>query len=92
MYGFRLMPVRHGNPRNEEISQAGDSGSIWYSKQDGKRVGLHIAGETNRHPAKEHAIACYLNYVLDDLDVSLVPKSDDWETLNEALDDEFDHA
>lgn len=69
--GFRLNPVSAGNPTDEEISEGGDSGSIWYSEQTGDAVGLHFAGETDPRPGEEHAIACYVTRVFKRLRISL---------------------
>jgi hypothetical protein len=71
--GFVLVPTRRGNPRNEEITEPGDSGAIWYDPRTQEGVGLHFAGETNRRPTDEHALACFLPSVLEELDVSLTP-------------------
>ncbi|MEM7147978.1 MAG: hypothetical protein AAF591_22935 [Verrucomicrobiota bacterium] len=69
--GFKIVPVDEDNPNDEEISEGGDSGSLWYSVDDGEGVGLHFAGETLAAPSAEHAIACHLPRVLDALEVDL---------------------
>lgn len=78
MWGFRLRPDVPSNPGNEEISYEGDSGSVWYNTDELAGVGLHVAGEVNAHPAKEHAIACCLTLVLKDLAVSIDPVTEEW--------------
>jgi len=64
---FRIVPVPGG--RFQEISIAGDSGSVWVDDQSGKAVGLHFAGEVGDTP--EHALANDIRLVLDALDVRL---------------------
>lgn len=71
--GFKIVAVEDGNPKNEEISKRGDSGSVWYGSEDHQGVGLHFGGERNPDPREEHALACNLDRVLERLDVSLVP-------------------
>jgi len=71
--GFKIVPVKDGNPDNEELSMGGDSGACWHIDGQGIGVGLHFAGETNANAAEEHAIACFLPRVLDALHVDLLP-------------------
>lgn len=71
--GFKIVAEKDGNPDNLEISSGGDSGSLWYSPEDKMAVGLHFAGEDNLAPTEEHALACNLPAVLDELNLSLVP-------------------
>ncbi len=73
--GFRLIPVDLDNHENIEISRSGDSGAIWYDPDSWEGIGLHIAGESDPDPTKESAIACYLERVLEVLDVSLAQQS-----------------
>lgn len=73
MQGFELRTVEEGNPANEEISRGGDSGSVWLDEESGEGVGLHVAGETHSAPEAEHALACHLPVVLDELGLSLTP-------------------
>ncbi len=63
----RIVPVPGG--RFQEISIAGDSGSVWVDDVSGKAVGLHFAGEVGDTP--EHALAHDIGPVLDALDVRL---------------------
>jgi endonuclease G, mitochondrial len=88
--GFEIEPVA-GASANFEISQGGDSGSIWLiSNQQGKPTdifaGLHFAGEGYSDP-EEHAIACYAHSVIKKLDVSITPRS-----VNELMVTGYDHA
>lgn len=71
--GFKVTAEKDGNPDKLEISSGGDSGALWYSREDMKGVGLHFAGETDSNPSEEHALACHLPDVLEQLNVSLVP-------------------
>lgn len=71
--GFRLEPELPGNPRREEISEDGDSGSVWYSQRDLAAVGLNFAGETDNYFRNEHALACHMSDVLSEMQVSLTP-------------------
>ena len=62
-------------PPNGEISQGGDSGSVWLFKgSSGKptkvMAGLHFAGEGAGDP-DEHALACYPRSVFEKLEISL---------------------
>ena len=74
--GFEIEPLT-GSPPNVEISQGGDSGSIWLiANQQGKPTdifaGLHFAGEGGNDP-DEHAVACYAHSIIKKLDVSIAP-------------------
>lgn len=40
-----------------EVSQGGDSGSVWINEATGRAVGLHFGGEINTAPASEMALA-----------------------------------
>jgi len=64
-------------PENGEISEGGDSGSVWLFKNSkGKAskimAGLHFAGEGVGGP-REHALACYAKSVFEKLEVSPTP-------------------
>jgi endonuclease G len=71
--GFKIVAEEDGNPQNLEISAGGDSGALWFTAADAQGVGLHFAGETDPAPNEEHAIACHLDDVLSQLDVTLEP-------------------
>lgn len=74
--GFKLVPVKDGNPDGDELSSGGDSGSTWYNAGSGEAVGLHFAGETSPDPTAEHAIACNMPRVLERLNVRLATYGD----------------
>jgi endonuclease G len=71
--GFKVVAEEDGNPGNLEISAGGDSGSLWFAVADQNGVGVHFAGETDPAPGEEHALACHLDDVLTQLDVTLEP-------------------
>lgn len=71
--GFLIRATTEGNPDNIEISGAGDSGSLWYDPDTHEGLGLHFAGESDPAPAAEYALACHLDAVLDELNISLEP-------------------
>jgi endonuclease G len=69
--GFKIVPLKEGNPDNEELSAGGDSGSVWLLDGTETLVGLHFAGETDPDPTKEEALACFATRVLKRLKISL---------------------
>jgi endonuclease G len=69
--GFKIVPLRDGNPDDEELSSGGDSGSVWLLDGTDTLVGLHFAGETDPDPKKEEALACFATRVLKRLKISL---------------------
>ncbi|MGD9682778.1 MAG: hypothetical protein AB7W16_16430 [Candidatus Obscuribacterales bacterium] len=73
-------------PDRGEVSEGGDSGSLWMIHENGKAtdivVGLHFAGETDPNPDAEHALACNIHSVCEKLKVSFTSKA------AEALSDE----
>ena len=71
--GFKVVAEEDGNPQDLEISSGGDSGSLWFAIGDNLGVGLHFAGESDSTPGEEHALACHLDDVLTQLDVTLEP-------------------
>jgi endonuclease G len=71
--GFLIRTPAAGNPDNIEISGSGDSGALWYDPQTGEGLGLHFAGESDPAPTAEYALACHLDEVLDELNISLQP-------------------
>jgi endonuclease G len=71
--GFKVVAEEDGNPQDLEISAGGDSGALWFAISDHHGVGLHFAGETDTSPGEEHALACHLDDVLTQLDVTLQP-------------------
>jgi hypothetical protein len=71
--GFLIRTPAAGNPDNIEISGSGDSGALWYDPQTREGLGLHFAGESDPAPTAEYALACHLDEVLDELNISLEP-------------------
>ncbi len=74
---FEIKPDPKQLPNNGEISDGGDSGSIWLFKSNnnkatGVMAGLHFAGESSNIDP-EHALACYPKSVFEKLDISLKP-------------------
>jgi endonuclease G len=94
--GFEIGPDPARPADRGEISMGGDSGSLWVlapppsgGKAGDTAVGLHFAGETDPDPGAEHALACYIDAVLDKLNVSFdephAEDLDDEELMNELL-------
>lgn len=73
IFGFKIVAEDDGNPQQLEVSSGGDSGALWYAVDDKMGVGLHFAGETDPRPTEEHALACHLPVVLEQLNLSLQP-------------------
>lgn len=74
--GFKLVPEQLGNPDDIEVSEGGDSGSVWYNPSDQQAVGLHFAGESVSDPLAERAIACNMPRVLERLEARLATYDD----------------
>lgn len=68
---FEIVPIKDAG-RTYEISAGGDSGSLWLidDKAKGIAVGLHFGGEASEND-REFALACYLNKVLQKLEVHI---------------------
>ncbi len=56
-----------------EVSEGGDSGSLWIDEATGMAVGLHFAGETSSSITAEHAIANRIKKVAEELEFSFTP-------------------
>lgn len=56
-----------------EVSQGGDSGSVWMNQANNRAIGLHFAGETNPSPAAENAICSPIGPIATELDFSFLP-------------------
>lgn len=67
--GFIIVPEVPGNPNDTEISARGDSGAVWYDATTKEGYGLHLAGEREPQPEKEHAIASHLDLVFEKLKI-----------------------
>jgi len=67
--GFRLVP--HPDFHDKDVSQAGDSGSVWVDMASGQAIGLHFAGEDDLGPLNEYALAHALPTLFDALDIDV---------------------
>ena len=88
--GFEISPNPNKLPDDGEISSGGDSGSLWLIDDGNKdiAVGLHYAGETDPRPSAEHAVACNIDAVMEQLNISFVgPEElvDDEDLFNELF-------
>jgi len=72
--GFEIEPNPAKPPPEGEVSDIGDSGSIWLVDTNGPDkdvvLGLLFGGETDPNPAAEHAIACNIHSVVQKLQIS----------------------
>ncbi len=66
--GFRLVP--HPDFHDSDVSQRGDSGSVWVDEASGRAIGLHFAGEDDLGPLKEYALAHALPALCEALDIA----------------------
>lgn len=64
-----ILPLPGTDP-SLEISDAGDSGAVWYDKDTRLAVGLHFAGEKSER-ISEFARAIKMTTVVDALDISI---------------------
>lgn len=72
MQGFELRPV---DPLDRsEISDGGDSGSLWYDPASGEAVGLTVAGDGGPVDGDEWTLCCHLDLVFHRLQISLDPE------------------
>lgn len=62
IWAGKVVPLDEQNPQNIEISEPGDSGSVWFDDQ-GRAVLLHFAGEGNPAPEAERAFGCPLDNI-----------------------------
>jgi len=70
--GFRLTPVDPLNVNNDEISDMGDSGAIWFDADSNDGLGLLFAGEKSTVTANlEFSLAQHLTDIVDRLNISL---------------------
>ncbi len=77
--GFEIGPDENNPAANNQISQPGDSGSVWLFKSaNGKSTkimaGLHFAGEGPGDP-NDHAIACYPRSIFEKLGITIAPSA-----------------
>jgi hypothetical protein len=76
IYVAEFAPVDPSNPRNDQVSEPGDSGSMW-TTGSGQAVALHAAGSSGiiRDPSKERGFACPIIPVLDFLKMQVAKGS-----------------
>lgn len=70
---FEVVTNPEKRAANGEISEGGDSGSLWLIDDAASAdvaLGLHFAGETDPDPEHEYALACPLRTVLRKLEIS----------------------
>jgi hypothetical protein len=67
----KIEPIEEGNPGNQEISDGGDSGCVWYDPNTMEGLVLHNSGETNKNPNSEFAGGYSLLSVMEKLNFSL---------------------
>jgi endonuclease G len=63
IWAAKIVPVVDGNPEDIEISEAGDSGAIWFDEEM-RAVALHFAGEFSTAKEHERAFACPIENIL----------------------------
>jgi hypothetical protein len=67
----KIKPIVEGNPNNQEISDGGDSGCLWYDPNTMEGLVLHNSGETDNNPNSEFAKGYSLIAVMERLNFSL---------------------
>jgi hypothetical protein len=67
----KIKPIEEGNPNNQEISDGGDSGCLWYDPNTMEGLVLHNSGETDNNPNSEFAKGYSLIAVMERLNFSL---------------------
>lgn len=68
---IKIKPIEEGNPYNQEISDGGDSGCLWYDPDTMEGLVLHNSGETDNNPNSEFARGYSLVAVMERLNFSL---------------------
>jgi hypothetical protein len=76
--GFSVVPDPDFPAPGGEISDSGDSGSLWLESATLLAVGLHFAGEGDPDPAQERAFAKWMTAVEDKLSVLLLGMDSAW--------------
>lgn len=66
-----IKPIEDHNPDNQEISDGGDSGCLWYDPNTMEGLVLHNSGETDENPNSEFAKGFSLIAVMERLNFSL---------------------
>ena len=69
----RIVPRPPWPAVDYEVSQGGDSGSVWLNEANNRAIGLHFAGETNPAPTSENAICSPMAPIAAELDFSFLP-------------------
>jgi endonuclease G len=70
---IRIVPRPPWPAVDYEVSQGGDSGSVWLNEGNNRAIGLHFAGETDPAPASENAICSPMAPIAAELDFSFLP-------------------
>jgi hypothetical protein len=70
---IRIVPRPPWPAVDYEVSQGGDSGSVWLNEANNRAIGLHFAGETQPAPASENAICNPIGPIATELDFSFLP-------------------
>lgn len=70
---IHIIPRPPWPSQDYELSEGGDSGSLWINEATGMAVGLHFAGETNHSISAEHSIANRIKKVAKELEFSFAP-------------------
>lgn len=72
----KIKPIEEGNPSNQEISDGGDSGCLWYDPETLEGLVLHNSGETNNNPDSEFAKGYSLIAIMERLNFSLTKNNE----------------
>lgn len=70
---IRIVPRPPWPAVDYEVSQGGDSGSVWLNESSNRAIGLHFAGETNPAPSAENAICSPMAPIAAELNFSFLP-------------------
>lgn len=70
---IHIVPRPPWPEQDYEVSQGGDSGSLWINEATGAAVGLHFAGEDTGSITAEHAVANRIEKVAEELEFSFAP-------------------
>jgi hypothetical protein len=70
---IRIVPRPPWPAVDYEVSQGGDSGSVWLGDGTNRAIGLHFAGETQPAPTSENAICSPIGPIATELNFSFLP-------------------
>jgi hypothetical protein len=70
---IRIVPRPPWPAVDYEVSQGGDSGSVWLRDGTNGAIGLHFAGETQPAPTSENAICSPIGPIATELNFSFLP-------------------